>query len=305
MLSFKVWSWRDAMSGEKSVSDFYRATPAQMKELVCSYSDVSETDRFWIANYIKDESHGIAHGRETSDAVLNLVGNLTREEEGKLEKEGRSIGEPYFETAVAVAQIGAYFHDCGRFASRGSINSGKDGLWNIELQNMHPDFGADRAASLIYSSGLVGALEAAPFLRESIASHEFQTDKLTPQYVPPATMIGKLVQAADQLRWLMPGAVLVTEKYNASRGVPLFLKDVSMEERLSWIANTPSRDALTVMLAQVCGPIGNKRFGTEYAQSEAKRLKADTRKSLIEFCDERGILPETIEIIREYERNCE
>jgi len=250
----------------------------------------------WLDAFAYDASHGVEHGLNTLHLANELVDNLNPEEFARLKAESEKINSGGA-SVDAVVQIGAFLHDCGRFADNGNGPTGR-GLFAKEVQRYHPEIGAARAVDFFARAGFFSAI---PYIHDAVISHEFQNERLTPHYIPGRTFIGDIVRAADQLGWLLPESFDRTLRYNNDIGQPFYSPSASMEERLEWTSSKPSSDSLTVMLCQTFGPTDERRFGTEYSRILATEYQSRLKGRLLDFARERGLSKEVSGIVEEYE----
>jgi len=246
----------------------------------------------WLKVFLEDNHHGYIHGDQVRVAGLKLVANLNSDEKEKLLQEGMGISKINSDKyATAAIEIAAIFHDCGRFNEAGEVIS--------EEQNYHHILSAKRAAVFCREIGL-GII--VPDVEEAILCHDFQSHELTPDLNSPQTIIGKIVQSADQMGWFHPDSVNRTLAYNKALGAPFYNSEVTLNERLSWKPGNKSRDALTVMLKQLFGPTNAERFGIEFARNKVEMYKIDLENNILKIADEYNLKTE-VEILIEKFKN--
>jgi len=249
-------------------------------------------DGAWLKSFLGDSHHGYIHGDQVRSAGLKLIANLNLEEKEKLLQEGIRISKINSNKyATAAIEIAAVFHDCGRFNEKGEVIS--------EEQNYHHILSAKRAAVFCREIGL-GII--APDVEGAILGHDFQNSELTPDLNSPQTIIGKIVQSADQMGWFHPDSVNRTLAYNKALGAPFYDPEITLSERLSWKPGNKSRDALTVMLNQLFGPTNAERFGIEFARNKVEMYKIDLENNILKIADKYNLRTE-IEILIEKFKN--
>jgi hypothetical protein len=115
---------------------------------------------------------------------------------------------------------------------------------------------------------------------------------------PPKTIIGKIIQASDQMGWFHPDSVTRTIEYNKQvLGNPFFDSSVTLQERLAWTSGSTSKDALTVMLNQLFGPTTDQRFGIEYARKKVESYRFQLEKNIVGCANSREEAQQVQDII--------
>ncbi|MFA6446791.1 MAG: hypothetical protein WCW31_00870 [Patescibacteria group bacterium] len=250
------------------VLDFYTLDEPAIADLLKNVFN----DKKWLESFFRETHHGLEHGNQVKTACLKFIEKLNNSEKQELVLAGEKIDPARaWESALTATSIAAVFHDSGR------INN--DGLILGADQVRHHIVSAERAETFC----LVHHLQhLTPFVSDAVLSHDFQNPNLTPHLNPPQTIIGKIVQSADQVGWFHPGSVYRTMNFCKSMGVPMYDPSLSLQERLDWVpANTEREDALTVVLNQLFGPTDEQRFGIECARQKIETYKADMEQSIL------------------------
>jgi HD superfamily phosphodiesterase len=246
----------------------------------------------WVEVFLDDTHHGYEHGYQVRINAIKIVYALSESERSQFEQEGKSIStDSPNESAMIVTEICAVMHDCGRFDD--------DGQLVAEKQHLHHIIGAKRAERLFSTYGIHSAI---PYSSDAIISHDYQSAELTPQLTPPKTMIGKIVQSADQLGWFHPGSVQRTMDYGKAFGRKFYDPKLSLEDRMAWKSPAHSPDAVTVLLAQYFGHTGEERFAIAAARKKAEESLHELRINIIKLAEEQGCKEELRGLIAEYER---
>jgi hypothetical protein len=242
----------------------------------------------WVAAFKTDTHHGIKHGDQVRQSCYKLVDNLTDTEQEILSREGTEISsQKPQEHALTAIGVAAIFHDCGRFDGEGKMSH--------EQQNIHQITSTERA--LIFCEKL-GISKISDFVAGAIMSHDFQSERITPHLRPPKTIIGKIIQASDQMGWFHPDSVTRTIEYNKQvLGNPFFDSSVTLQERLAWTSGSTSKDALTVMLNQLFGPTTDQRFGIEYARKKVESYRFQLEKNIVGCANSREEAQQVQDII--------
>jgi HD superfamily phosphodiesterase len=236
-------------------------------------------DQKWYVAFLNDTHHGFAHGEQVRSACLNLLENLTEEERENLDEN--------FESSVLAIEIAALLHDSGR------IND--NGLNLPEEQKLHHELSAKRAREFCIENNL---LDIFPLVEDAIISHDFQSKEITPHLTPPKTMVGKIVQSADQVGWFHPDSVYRTLDFNKAMKVPFFNPNVDLESRINWRPGEVAPDALTVMIGQLFGPTGENRFGIKAAREQIEIYKVGLKKNILKVAEENGVKEEVMGLIQ-------
>ncbi|NMB48037.1 hypothetical protein GYA13_01150 [Candidatus Kuenenbacteria bacterium] len=251
------------------ILSFHNHSEKQIKTLI---KKIFQNEN-WAKAFLKDSHHGFVHGNQVRLSCLKLVDKLNPKEKSQLLKEGKRIGQDHpLEYALFSIEIAAIFHDCGRFNRDGKVVS--------EEQNSHHILGAKRAKIFCEHLGLSVLV---PYIKEAIICHDFQSKERTPGLSAPKTIIGKIVQSADQLGWFHPDSLPRTLDYNKALGVKFFDPSISLKERLVWKPTYTPKDALTVMLYQLFGPTSKDRFGIESARQKVEGYKPELEKNIIKI----------------------
>lgn len=229
-------------------------------------------DRKWLEPFFRETHHGLEHGNQVKTACLKIIEKLNESEKQELLSLGTIINqEKPWESALNATAIAAVFHDCGRFNN--------DGLIIGPEQTRHHILSAERAEEFCLRIDFGSSIH---FVKDAVLGHDFQNQTLTPHLNPPQTLIGKIVQSADQMGWFHPGSVYRTMNFCKSIGVPMYDPTLTLQERLDWVpSNTEREDALTVVLNQLFGPTGKERFGIEYARQKIETYRQDMEQSIL------------------------
>lgn len=247
-------------------------------------------DDIWLKVFLNDSHHGFVHGNQVRAACLKLVKELNPREKEQLLQEGKKICQTNsHKYAIIAMSIAAIFHDCGRFNERGQVIA-KEQKYHHVLSAKRARIFCDRIGLNIIALNVEGA----------ILSHDFQSQKLTPDLYPPKTIIGKIVQSSDQMGWFHPNSVHRTLEFNRVLGFPFYNPKVKMKERLKWTPTTKSGDALTVMLSQLFGPTDKKRFGIEFAKNKVEKYKIGLEKNIIKIAQKHNLKNEVESVIKEF-----
>jgi HD superfamily phosphodiesterase len=271
-----------------SLKDFYKPE----KELFVETLKQCFPKEKWLEVFLTSEHHGLLHGEQVRIASLKLIETLTEKEKNDFHKEGAQINpEDPEKSAIAAVQIAAVFHDSGRYNEEGEIKP--------EEQAKHHERGAEKAK--IYCEKL-NLNTAIPFITDAVLSHDFQNSRITPNFTPPKTFIGKIIQSADQMGWFHPDSVKRTLEFNKSYKIPFYNPDTTLDERFRWIPNTDKPDVLTVLLCQLYGPTDSKRFGIEAARQKINTYKPLLKENILKIAEEKGVLKEVRQVMEEYEK---
>ncbi|MFH1276061.1 MAG: HD domain-containing protein [Candidatus Woesearchaeota archaeon] len=272
----------------QDVSVFYQCDENLIQEALrnCFSSEV------WLPTFFDSSHHGFMHANQVREACIKLIGDLTESERENFLKEGEVINQDNpLESAIAVTQIAAIFHDSGRFNSDGAVLP--------ENQNNHHTVGAERGK---YFCEKLGFNSSIGYVEDAVLSHDYQSDHLTPDFSPPKTIIGKIVQSADQMGWFHPQSLKRTMEYNREIGIPFYNASTLLQDRLSWTPNKTSRDSLTVMLSQLFGPRGPTRFGIESARRKINSYLLPLKENILKIAEEHQVFDEVKNIISQYEK---
>lgn len=243
----------------------------------------------WAEVFVDDLHHGFTHGNQTRLYCLELIKNLTPAEREKFLQEGQEIcGKDVHAatSATLAAEIAAIFHDCGRFNDEGKIIPSE--------QRRHNYRSAERAKPFCKRQGLP---EYIPHVEEAILCHDFQNSKSTPYLNQPGTIIGKLVQAADQTGWFHPDAVHRTIEFSKEIGRVFYDPSIDMKERLDWTLGCKREDALTFLAHLLVGYAGPERFGIEAARLKLDEYRKELRKSILKAAWENQVGKEAEELL--------
>ncbi len=247
----------------------------------------------WLNAFLNDNHHGFLHGNQVRLSALKLIDNLNPVEKARLLQEGQEISEANPEQYAKLAvEISAIFHDSGRF--------NKDGAVLASEQADHQILSAQRAEMFCVDNKLADINTS---ISEAILCHDFQSKELTPDLQAPQTIIGQIVQSADQMGWFHPDSINRTLSYNEALGVPFYNPKINLADRLKWKPGTSSGDALTVMLSQLFGPTGEDRFGIEYAQQKVEKYKIGLKKNILKIADKYNVQNEVQVLIDDFENN--
>jgi len=136
----------------------------------------------------------------------------------------------------------------------------------------------------------LGFLSSIGIAIDSVGNHEYQNKKITPNYSSPKTLIGKHPHSADQLAWVDIFGVKRTRNFQRQCGKEFFQQDVDLQDRINWVSNTPSDDAMTVILrGQLFAYTGRDRFGTKAAQEMAEKMKGQLYAEVLKIAEEEGL----------------
>lgn len=251
-----------------SVLDFYTLNEPAIANLLKNVFQ----DKKWLESFFRETHHGLEHGNQVKLACLKFIEKLNASEKQELILAGEKIDLACaWESALTATAIAAVFHDSGRINDDGAI---------IGIEQVRHHFvSAERAETfcLVYNLH-----HLTPYVADAVLSHDFQNPNLTPHLNPPQTIIGKIVQSADQVGWFHPGSVYRTMNFCKSMGVPMYDPTLTLDERLAWVpSNTEREDALTVVLNQLFGPTDEQRFGIECARQKIETYKADMEQSIL------------------------
>ncbi|HRY63457.1 MAG TPA: HD domain-containing protein [Patescibacteria group bacterium] len=272
------------------ILSFYNSSEKQIKTLI---KKIFQNEN-WAKAFLKDSHHGFTHGNQVRLACLKLVDKLNPKEKGQLLKEGKRICQDHpLECALVSIEIAAIFHDCGRFNRDGKVVS--------EEQNSHHILGAKRAKIFCDYLGLSVLV---PYIKEAIICHDFQSKNCSPGLNAPKTIIGKIVQSADQMGWFHPDSISRTLDFNKALGVNFFNPRISLKERLAWKPTHTPGDALTVMLYQLFGPTGKDRFGIESARQKVAGYKSELEKNIIKIAKKFKVEIEASQLIKNFKKAC-
>lgn len=236
----------------------------------------------WYLAFLNDTHHGFAHGEQVRSTCLNLLENLTEDERETLDES--------FESSVLSIEIAALLHDSGR------IND--SGLSLPEEQKFHHELSAKRAREFCMESNL---LDIFPLIEDAIISHDFQSEEITPHLTSPKTMVGKIVQSADQIGWFHPDSVFRTLDFNKAMKVPFFNPNATFESRKNWRPGEIAPDAITVMINQLFGPTGENRFGIKAAREQIEIYKVGLKKNILNVAEENGVKEKVVGLIQKLE----
>ncbi|MFH1064126.1 MAG: hypothetical protein V1729_03535 [Candidatus Woesearchaeota archaeon] len=241
----------------------------------------------WVNAFIENSHHGLGHGESVREGAISLACQLTDDERAELEQDGREIDDKDpIVAALAAVNIAAVLHDCGRMDV--------DGNMPMEQQPRHHIVGADRAE---YFCNALDSPDGLTYhVRAAVISHDYQGVDNTPEMFPPTTMIGKLVQAVDQLLWFNPISVDRTMNFSRDLRRKFYDPDIPLEVRLSWGPGKGGEDAMTVLLCQYFGPTDSERFGVESARKKAEDDQLALYRRILEVTAEQGV--DQKEIIR-------
>ena len=247
----------------------------------------------WLKVFLNDSHHGFTHGNQVRLSSLKLIENLNSSEKKLFLQEGRAISLMNSnQLATAAVEIAAIFHDCGRFNNEGKVIA-------VE-QKYHHILSAKRAKFFCENNNFKIII---PYVEEAILCHDFQSRKLTPSMNPPKTIIGKIIQSADQLGWFHPDSLYRTLEFNKAIGNKFFDSSISLRYRLLWVPMTKSGDALTVMLSQLFGPTEEDRFGIKYARDKVQKYKTDLKNNILKIAQDNGVRNEVKLIINDFKIN--
>ncbi len=270
--------------------DFYTLDEPAIADLLKNVFD----DKKWLESFFRETHHGLEHGNQVKTACLKFIEKLNDSEKQELVLAGEKI-DPLraWESALTATAVAAVFHDSGR------INN--DGLILGPDQIRHHIVSAERAETFCSVHDLQ---HLTPFVSDAVLSHDFQNPNLTPHLHPPQTIIGKIVQSADQVGWFHPGSVYRTMNFCKSMGVPMYDPTLSLQERFDWVpANTEREDALTVVLNQLFGPTDEQRFGIECARQKIETYKVDMEQSILKAFGDIDCGNEAADLIEQFRQH--
>jgi HD superfamily phosphodiesterase len=244
----------------------------------------------WVEAFLNEDHHGVKHGDQVRIGCNKLIGKFTDPEKEEFIEEGKAINKEHpFESAQAVTQLAAVFHDCGRFNDKGEVIG--------EEQKFHNVLSSKRAVQFCER---IHEENAIPFIADATISHDYQNKKLTSHLDAPKTIIGKVVQASDQLGWFHPGSVHRTIEYSKAIGVEFLNKDLDIQKRIDWtpcVHDANDEDAITVLLHQLFGPTDAERFGIAAAQETIQKNKKLLKENILKESRARGCEKEVLELI--------
>ncbi|MFH1089390.1 MAG: HD domain-containing protein [Candidatus Uhrbacteria bacterium] len=249
-------------------------------------------EALWLRVFLADPHHGILHGNRVRKGCLKLMQKMEVAELSKLKKEGQKIDSKNpLASAIEAVEIAALFHDCGRFNDAGEVK--------FEEQGKHHELSAARTKVFCQHFGFLKAL---PFVEEAVLCHDFNSQKTTPHLKPPKSMIGKLVQASDQIGWFHPGSVQRTLAYNINLKIPFFDPTFDLTTRLNWKIHVQSLDAITVLMHQLFGSCKADRFGVKAAREKIETYKEQLEKKILQAAHKHGVKKEIQELIEDFRR---
>jgi len=186
-------------------------SPKQLEFLI----ENSFPNEAWATSFLNSEHHGPEHGHTVAARSVLLKKHLNMDEQLQFNKEAQELdSQAPLEAASTVLRLASFLHDCGRYADDGSIH---------KKRTLHPKRSAERAKRFCEMHNLEHLI---PALSETILYHDFQSQEVTPFYGPaPTTILGKIIQAADQLDWVHPDAI--------KRPI-LFHDELSRKKRMSF-----------------------------------------------------------------------
>ena len=273
----------------ETISKFYHFDETEFKRLL----KITFKKELWLKVFLNDSHHGFTHGNQVRLSCLKLIENLSPTEKKKLLQEGKMISQINSQQlAVSAVELAAIFHDCGRFNNTGKVVA--------EEQKYHQVLSAKRAKIFCEHNGLDIII---PYVEEAILCHDFQSRKLTPDLNSPKSIIGKIVQSADQMGWFHPDSIYRTLNFSKALGVSFYNHDFTLSERLSWFPGAKTFDALTVMLHQLYGPTNIDRFGIEFARNKIEKYKSDLEKNIIKIATENNLKKEVKLLINDFNIN--
>lgn len=247
-------------------------------------------DKPWVKVFLSDSHHGLKHGDQVRAAACKLLNKLNQAEKAILNQEMQKIStEDPLDCARLIISIAGVFHDCGRFNEQGEALASEQGNHHI--------VSATRARIFNLKQNLENYN---PAVEEAILCHDFQSKRLTPELKPPVSMVGKIVQSADQLGWFHPDSINRTLAFNKSFGRPFFNPEVSMQERINWTPDIVARDALTVLLNQIFGPTGQDRFGIECARKKVKKYEQELKAGVLNIAKDSGVEEQVKVLIKQF-----
>jgi hypothetical protein len=221
---------------------------------------------------------------------LELIDHLTPLERKRLIREGRTINQEDPLTAVKIAiGVAAIFHDAGRYGNNGKM---------AKNQMYHYLLSAKRAKRFCLK---IGCSELLPLVTDAVIGHDYQSKKVTPYLQPPKSMVGKMVQGVDQIRWFHPDCVYRTIDFNNSIGVPFFDSKVTMKQRLDWQPGIHS-DAVAVLMNQLFGPTGRDRFAIAALRQRLFENREKLEAEILKVSRKLNLESEVEKIIVEYQQ---
>ena len=271
-----------------SLIKFYNCEESFIKEKIKNVFP----NKKWIESFLSSSHHGFNHANKVRKRSLDIVQNLNKKEKNKLKKEGKTLSKNnYLKNAVSVIEIASIFHDCGRFNKNGNITK--------KNQEKHHTTGTKRAIEFLQKTN---NKKANVFAKDAIMHHDFQSEKLTPKIGPPKTMIGKVLQASDQIGWFTPDSLKRTIEYNESLNNPFFDQSISFKERLNYSPNKKAPDTFTAILGQLMGPCNKERFQINYALKRAKYYRKKLKQNIINLANEKKLGKQAKSMIKEIEK---
>ncbi|MBT7903085.1 hypothetical protein HN587_04410 [Candidatus Woesearchaeota archaeon] len=246
----------------------------------------------WVGAFFQSEHHGFKHGIVVKDRSVDLIKNLSESEREEFVGDGLSINpaQPLIAATVAT-KLAALFHDSGRFNEFGLVVPSE--------QNNHQVISSIRAKQFATYFNLA---EYDPLMTSAILSHDYQSPTLTPHLNPPSSLVGKIVQASDQMGWFHPNSVYRTLAYNQEIGVPFYVGDTSLQDRLKWIPSGSSPDVVTVLLFQLFSPKTSERFGIVAAQKKVLSYSAKLKENIVGLATDFGCGKKVLDLIKIYEK---
>ena len=269
--------------------EFYQAEEGFLREVI---RDVF-LNGVWVNAFLEEETHGYIHGDRVRNGSLKLLENLTDDERARLIREASNFdGQDPLRSASAVVEICSLLHDCGRFDDKGNQTE--------DSNKIHHITGAERA---IHFCAALNLDQILPYVEDTILCHDFQSPDDTPSLDAPSYMIGRIVQASDQMGWMHPGSVDRTVKYSVVVDRPIFDPSVPLNDRIGWQPFVDDAlDALTVLLKQLYGNTGPDRFGVEAAKIKVDGYRSQMRAGIQALADREGFRSELDELMQVYDQ---
>jgi len=250
----------------------------------------------WVGAFLADKGHGFHHGMDVVKICQELIDKLDVNEKELFIAEGREVcPENPFQGATVVVKISAVLHDCGYFDDNGNINPKKMGN--------HPNIGAVRA--LEFCNKLSFGENVEKYVHDAVLGRDFKGKEITPHYKQPTTMVGKIVQSADQSLWFHPDGLRRAIDYNQTVGNLIFDHNLSVEERFNWKTDVSSPDAFTVMLHMLFGPKSTDRFGIKAARDVVDGYTITLSSEINKVAEKHGFSEEAKKIMIEFSKLCE
>ena len=194
----------------------------------------------WLVPFMESGHHGPAHGHQVFNDAKKLLENLTPQEQEQLRNEEiqhfkATVSSGASSQTMAGCRIAAFLHDSGRINNQGEFSR--------DEQENHPFLSAERAE---YFCRQLEIPELISLVVEATERHDFQSEKFTPAYSPPESILAQVIQVADQSLWFDPNSIHRTLKFGTEHKQAFFNHKVSLVQRKNWVSGTTPPDTFTV-----------------------------------------------------------